>query len=209
MPGQEHIITFLVAASVLALMPGPGMLYVLARTMQGGRAAGRRSVLGTMVGGCLHVVAAAFGLSALLLASAKAFEVVKLAGASYLILLGVTAIIAARRGLDAPPTVAGGAGAVFRQGVLTEALNPKTALFFLTFLPQFVQASRGPVWAQLLLFGALTVLLNGTSDVVVILVGDRLARLLRQRPRLWRRQRLASGIVLVGLGVYTGTSQTL
>jgi threonine/homoserine/homoserine lactone efflux protein len=208
MPDGGHFAAFLVAASVLALIPGPGMLYVLARTMHGGRAAGRRSVLGTLVGGCVHVVAAACGLSALLLASATAFEILKLAGAIYLVWLGVTAVVAARRHPDAAPAVVGSSGAVFRQGVITEALNPKTALFFLTFLPQFVQPSRGPIWAQLLLFGVLTVLLNSTSDLVVILLGDRLGRLLRTRPRLWRRQRVASGMVLVGLGIYTGTSQS-
>jgi threonine/homoserine/homoserine lactone efflux protein len=205
MPDTAHLTAFLAAAVVLAAIPGPGMLYVLARTLAHGRGAGLRSTLGTAAGGLGHVVAAAVGLSALLMTSALAFSAVKYAGAVYLIWLGVRTLAGLRDPAEEvrgdgtqPPSAAGTGGPAFRQGVLTELLNPKTALFFLTFLPQFVQPDNGPVAVQLLALGCVSVALNSSADVVVAALGGRLRTALS--PRWWRRQRLASGCTLIALG---------
>jgi threonine/homoserine/homoserine lactone efflux protein len=197
MPDTAHLSAFLAAAVVLAAIPGPGMLYVLARTLAHGRSAGLRSTLGTSAGGLGHVLAAAVGLSALLMTSAVAFSVVKYAGAVYLIWLGVRTLAGLREPVQ---EVRGAAGPAFRQGMLTELLNPKTALFFLTFLPQFVQPERGPVWPQLLALGCVSVALNSSADLVVAALGGRIRTALS--PRWWRRQRLASGCTLIALGGY-------
>jgi len=195
MPDSAHLTAFLAAAVVLAAIPGPGMLYVLARTLSHGRGAGLRSTLGTAAGGLGHVVAAAIGLSALLMTSALAFSAVKFVGAAYLIWLGVRTLAGLREPVEETP---GGGGPAFRQGMLTEVLNPKTALFFLTFLPQFVQPERGPVAPQLLVLGCISVALNSGADVVVAALGGRIRTALS--PRWWRRQRLASGCTLIALG---------
>jgi threonine/homoserine/homoserine lactone efflux protein len=195
MPDTAHLTAFLAAAVVLAAIPGPGMLYVLARTLAHGRSAGLRSTLGTAAGGLGHVVAAAVGLSALLMTSALAFSAVKYAGAAYLIWLGVRTLAGLREPAEEVRDIGGPA---FRQGMLTELLNPKTALFFLTFLPQFVQPERGPVAPQLLALGCVSVALNSSADVVVAALGGRIRTALS--PRWWRRQRLASGCALIALG---------
>jgi threonine/homoserine/homoserine lactone efflux protein len=155
MPDGAHLAAFAAAAAVLAVLPGAGMLYVLARSLADGRRAGVRSSLGTAVGGLCHVLAAAVGLSALLMTSATAFVLVRYAGALYLVALGVRTLVA--RGAEPAPRAAPRA---FRQGVLTELMNPKTALFFLTFLPQFVQPAHGPALLQLLVLGCASVSLN-------------------------------------------------
>jgi threonine/homoserine/homoserine lactone efflux protein len=197
MPDGAHLAAFLVAALVLALIPGPGMLYVFARSLAGGTATGLWSTGGTAVGGLGHVTAAVLGLSALLAASASAFDVVRLAGAAYLVWLGIHALRTAAH----PPTMVGaGRERAFRQGVLTELLNPKTALFFITFLPQFVQPGRGPVSLQLLVLGCVVVALNSSTDAIVALLAGRLGTLLQRSPRWWKRQRVGSGLLLIGLG---------
>jgi threonine/homoserine/homoserine lactone efflux protein len=202
MPDTAHLLAFTLAALTLAAIPGPGMLYVLARSLGGGRDVGLRSSFGTALGGCVHVVAAAVGLSALVAASATAFTVVKFAGAAYLIWLGVRTLLTA----SAPPPAVGAvdtadAGA-FRQGVLTEALNPKTALFFVTFLPQFCQPEHGPIALQIAVLGLVSVAFNTAADIVIAFAAGPLGRRLKENARWWRRQRRATGTVLVGLGVY-------
>jgi threonine/homoserine/homoserine lactone efflux protein len=173
------------------------MLYVLARSLAGGTATGLRSTGGTALGGLGHVTAAVLGLSALLAASASAFEVVRLVGAAYLIWLGIQTW---RTAGDPPLRARMGSERAFRQGVLTELLNPKTALFFITFLPQFVHPDRGPVSVQLLVLGCAVVVLNSTSDLVIAMLAGRLGKLLERSPRWWRRQRVGSGLLLIGLG---------
>jgi threonine/homoserine/homoserine lactone efflux protein len=204
-PDSAHLIAFTLAALTLAAIPGPGMLYVLARSLGGGRSVGLRSTVGTGIGGCAHVVAAALGLSAVLAASATAFTIVKYAGAAYLVGLGVVTLMSARK---PPPVVAGGTDArALSQGVLTEALNPKTALFFVTFLPQFCQPENGPLALQVLVLGLISVALNTIADVVIAFAAGPLGRRLAANVKWWRRQRQATGGILIGLGVYAATAE--
>src|SRR4051794_37523052 len=145
----SKLVLFLSAALVLAVMPGPGILYVLGRTLNGGRREGVGLALGTFLGGLVHAVAAAVGLSALLVASAAAFQIVRYAGAAYLIYLGITMI--RNRQLRVTETDSSSTGhQSIIQGITTEMLNPKTALFFLSFIPQFVVPSRGHAALQFL-----------------------------------------------------------
>jgi threonine/homoserine/homoserine lactone efflux protein len=161
-----------------------------------------RSALGTAAGGMVHVVGAAVGLSALLMASAVGFSVVKYAGAAYLVFLGVRMLLTAREREEAPRATGSHAA---RQGALTEMLNPKTALFFLTFLPQFVQPGNGPVALQLLVLGTVSVALNSSADAIVAAFAGRIGRAMS--PKWWRRQRTASGGVLVALGGYAALGE--
>src|SRR6267378_8293405 len=141
MTDSQHFLLFLGAAVGLAITPGPGIFYVLARTLAGGRREGIHSALGTFFGGLFHVFAAALGVSAILAASAVAFHTVKYAGAAYLVFLGIKMIRS--RNAELPTETSAPNGNAFRQGILTEALNPKTALFFLSFIPQFIAPERG------------------------------------------------------------------
>lgn len=192
---------FLVAAVILALTPGPGILYVMARTLAGGREDGLASALGTAVGGLVHVMVAAAGLSALLASSAEAFLVVKDAGAAYLVLLGLRTLAGARKqaALESLPRYGG--GRAFAEGVLTEALNVKTALFFLAFIPQFVSHQAAAV-PQFVLLGVVCVSLNTTVDLVVVFAAARLLPYLRHSPAPARAMSYGSGALLVGLGSF-------
>lgn len=197
---------FLTAALVLAATPGPGIFYVLARTLAGGRREGVHSSLGTFLGGLVHVVAAAFGLSAILAASASAFAVVKYAGALYLFWIGIQ-MIRTRNADFAESVAAAGSLRVFRQGVLTEAMNPKTALFFLAFLPQFVNAHLGHVVVQFLILGFVSVSLNTMADLIVVMAAAPLGRRLRSSARFRRNQRVASGIGMIGLSAFVALGE--
>ena len=201
---------FLGAATLLAIVPGPGMLYVLARTLAGGRREGVLSCLGTFVGGLAHVLAAATGLSIVLATSATAFAVVKYAGAGYLIYLGVRMIISARTNEDAE--IARPAGLLprnpFWQGIATEVLNPKTAIFFLAFIPQFVSRVSGGVFWQFLLLGTISVALNTSCDLVVTFAAAPIGARLKSSAVLRRRQRTATGLTLIGLGSFVAVSDS-
>ena len=205
MPSATSFGLFLTAAIVLAVSPGPGMLYVLARSLRGGQREGLASSFGTAVGGFGHVVAAAFGLSVILATSATAFSVVKYAGAAYLIYLGVRTIVAGQEAEEAVPGASEAAWIAFRQGVTTEAFNPKTALFFLSFLPQFINR-EAPAIPQFLLLGTISVTLNTSADVVVSLLAGPIGSQLRRRPRLRHGKRYASGGALIALGGYVAVS---
>lgn len=190
---------FLAAALVIAITPGPGIFYVAARTLAGGRAEGLASTFGTGIGGLFHIAAGALGVSALVMASAEAFTILKFAGAAYLVWLGLKTIREARFAL--PQGVARmGAGRAFREGILVEALNPKTAAFFLAFIPQFVDPAQGHVAVQFAVLGLVPVLLNTLVDVVVVHMAARARDGLSSRPKAIRRMREASGIVMCGLG---------
>jgi threonine/homoserine/homoserine lactone efflux protein len=193
---------FLGAALVIAMTPGPGILYVAARSLAGGRAEGIASSFGTGLGGFVHILGGAAGVSALLLASAEAFTLLKLAGAAYLVWLGLRTLREARRPLAVAASVPVlGARGAFREGALVEALNPKTAAFFLAFVPQFVDpAAAMPVALQFALLGLVSVTLNTGADVLVALGAGRARTGLAARPLLVRRLREVSGGTMIALG---------
>jgi threonine/homoserine/homoserine lactone efflux protein len=202
----HRFLLFFTAALLLAVTPGPGIFYVLARSLAGGRREGIQSSLGTFVGGLFHVFAAALGISAILAASAAAFHTVKYAGAAYLVWLGSRMIRTRNAELavqTAPPTQG-----AFRQGIFTEALNPKTALFFLSFIPQFITPERGHIFLQFVVLGALSVLLNTAADLVVVFLASPLERKLKNSAKFRRRQRVASGFGMIGLGAYVALADT-
>jgi threonine/homoserine/homoserine lactone efflux protein len=199
---------FLTAALLLAVAPGPGMLYVLARSLAGGRREGVLSSLGTFVGGMVHVLAAAAGVSVILARSAVAFATVKYAGAVYLCFLGVRMILEARRDTGSFPAEAlMPMRNPFWQGIATEVLNPKTALFFLSFIPQFVDRTSGHVFWQFLMLGTISVMLNTSADLLVTMFAGPLGNKIRSSARLRRTQRTATGAIMIGLGTYLAASR--
>ena len=197
---------FLAGALVLLVIPGPAVFYILSRTIGQGRRAGVVSAAGISVGTLLHSTAAALGLSAILLSSARAFHIVQFAGALYLVFLGVRTLFS-RDGVDLSASAAPHRlSRVFGQGVLVNLLNPKTALFFLAFLPQFVDASRGHVPAQIFFLGGSFALLGLLSDSSWAMLAGTLASRLRSSLR-WRRiQRNISGCSMIALGIATAIS---
>jgi len=206
MPEPHHFLLFFAAALILAITPGPGIFYVLARSLAGGKREGVQSSFGTFAGGLFHVFAAALGISAILAASAVAFHTVKYAGAAYLVWLGIRMIRS--RNADMAFQNLQPSQSAFRQGILTEALNPKTALFFLSFIPQFIAPQRGHVFFQFLLLGAISVILNTTADLVVVLLAAPLERKLKNSARFRRNQRVASGVGMIGLGAYVALADS-
>lgn len=194
-------IAFLVAAGVLAITPGPGIAYVVARTVAGGRAEGLASCIGTGLGGLLHVGAAAVGLSLLVAQSAVAFTVIKWLGAAYLVYLGIRLLLRKEQSLAVEGVAAGGARRALVEGVVVEALNVKTALFFLAFLPQFVSAGE-PLVPQLVLLGTICVTLNTLVDVVAVFAAHRLLRSESVRATRARLMQRVSGVTLLGLGAF-------
>ncbi len=194
-------LAFLIAAVVLAITPGPGIAYVVARTVAGGRGEGLASCLGTGVGGMLHVVAAALGLSLLVAQSALAFNLVKFIGAAYLIYLGVRLLMQKTVEQHASAVTPQGARRAFFEGVVVEALNVKTALFFLAFLPQFVSPTE-PLVAQVVLLGSICVALNTLVDVVAVFAAHRLLRTGKARVARARLLTRASGATMIALGAY-------
>jgi threonine/homoserine/homoserine lactone efflux protein len=207
MPAMELLTSplfglFLLAAVALAVTPGPGIAYVLARTVSGGRAEGLASSAGTALGGLVHVAAAAAGLSALLMQSAGAFTVLRYLGALYLLYLGVRTLLAKNVPAGQITVRSRGARRAFAEGVVVEALNVKTAIFFLAFLPQFVDPELPPV-VQFALLGTVCVALNTAVDVAVVLgaalaIGRWNARAATQA---WLRRVSGTTMVVLGLGV--------
>jgi len=202
----HRFLLFFVAALLLAVTPGPGMFYVLARSLAGGRREGILSSFGTFVGGLFHVLAAALGVSAILAASALAFHTVKYAGAAYLVWLGIRMI--RTRNAEMAVSASQPSQGAFRQGILTEVLNPKTALFFLSFIPQFVAPERSHVFLQFVVLGALSVLLNTAADLLVVVLAAPLERKLKNSARFRRGQRTASGLGMITLGAYVALADT-
>ena len=201
-----RFILFLSAATLLAVSPGPGMLYVLSRTLHGGRREGLLSASGTFVGGLVHAVAAGLGLSAILMRSALAFEVVRYAGTCYLIYLGISMIRNRRAGVTGL-SVESKSRQSFLQGITTEVLNPKTALFFLSFIPQFVSPGKEHLVLQFLILGTISVILNTAADLLVVGFASSLAQRLARRPEFVERQRAVSGAGMIGLGIYVAASK--
>jgi threonine/homoserine/homoserine lactone efflux protein len=200
MMSATNLWLFLAAAVVIAAVPGPGIFYVAARTLSDGRASGFASTAGTALGGLFHVVAGGFGISALILASAEMFAVVKFIGALYLVWLGIRTFQSAGRVLSRENQPLGGRR-VFRDGMLVEALNPKTAAFFLAFIPQFLDPAGSNPTLQFIMLGAISVTLNTLADIVVVLTASATRAQLIGRPHVIRRLTQGSGVFIAGLGL--------
>ena len=200
-PDGPTLALFAAAALALLVVPGPAVLYIVAQSVHRGRGAGLVSMLGIQVGGLVHVTAAALGLSSLLVSSAVAFDLVKYAGAAYLVFLGVRRLL----GRDDEENVQidddRELGRLFRRGIVVNVLNPKTALFFFAFLPQFVDPDAGAPALQIAFLGLLFIAIAVVSDGAYALAAGALGGWLRQSKGFLAAERYVSGTVFVGLGV--------
>ncbi|MGH1486010.1 MAG: LysE family translocator [Cellvibrionaceae bacterium] len=213
MLNTETWIIFLTASMALAFAPGPGMLYVLSRTISGGKPVGIASTLGAAGGGLIHVFGAAIGVSAILATSALAFTIVKYLGAIFLIYLGIKMIIAACSNNDLKPILKnsnkkGEIKSAFYQGVISELLNPKTAIFFLAFIPQFIRPEDGYIFAQFFLLGIIVVVLNIIPDFLIAFFSKPIEKLWNSSNKFRIGQQATSGVCLIGLGIYLALSGT-
>jgi threonine/homoserine/homoserine lactone efflux protein len=200
MPEKTAFFTFLFAALMLNIAPGPDMLYVIGRSVGQGRRAGVVSALGVFVGCWVHILAAAFGIAALLRSSLLAFNLVRYAGAAYLIYLGIRMVVK-RTDLSSQQLEPEKLGSIFRQGAITNMLNPKVAIFFLAFLPQFIDARRGSVILQILFLGLIFNVGGTLVNLAVAYAGGTLGELLRRNQHWARLQQWFTGLVFVGLGL--------
>ncbi len=197
-----HWTTFLSAAVLLNLSPGPDMAFILGQTASNGRQGGFAAMFGVWSGAFIHVVMAAIGLSAILATSAIAFSCVKWIGAAYLVWLGIQALISRDSSfLSSGDSKETNMRSIYRQGVLVASLNPKVAIFFLAFLPQFVVEGAGPVNAQLFLHGSLIIVVAALIEPPLVLVGSRLISLLKSNRRigLWMDRSLGTLFVILGI----------
>lgn len=197
---------FITTVLLLVFIPGPNTLYIIARSIQQGRKAGIVSCLGIQLGTVFHIVAAALGLSALLLSSALAFNIVKYAGAVYLLYLGIETLLTKENPGEDQEIQQATLSRIFYQGVLVNLLNPKTALFFFAFLPQFIDATRGAVALQIIFLGMILTILGAFSDITYALVAGSISRWLRGNEKFVRGQRYFAGAVYIGLGAATALS---
>lgn len=197
----DRLPLFIFASIVLLLTPGPAVLYIIARSIDQGRAAGLVSVLSIEVGNFSHALAAAVGLSALLFSSATAFSVVKYLGAAYLVYLGVRKLFSNSTNMQETQVEPQSLRRIFSQGVTVAILNPKTALFFLAFLPQFVDRSKGQVGLQLLSLGCLFVAMAIVSDGMYALLASSAGQWLKSRRQVWLAEHYVVGLIYIGLGV--------
>jgi threonine/homoserine/homoserine lactone efflux protein len=201
-PSSHAFAVFIPAALVLLAIPGPAVLYIVATSVDGGRRNGLVSVAGIHLGSLVHIAAAVAGLSALIVSSAIAFSAVKYVGAAYLVYVGIRKLLGKDEPLDTTERPPRSARRVFGQGVVVNVLNPKTALFFLAFMPQFIDPDR-PVWTQTIVLGLCWVALGVLSDGAYALLGGTIGGLLRRRRTAVR---YASGVTFVGLGAVAATS---
>jgi threonine/homoserine/homoserine lactone efflux protein len=203
MPSSDLLIAFFTAVAIFTFIPGPGMIYAAAQTMAGGRTVGLLGTLGLALGGYVHVIAAAAGLSVVFHAVPALYAAVKLIGAAYLVWLGVSMIRAKATGVDGAPIVARKTGkrALF-DGITVEMLNPKTAMFFLAFLPQFTDpAASLPVWVQFMILGSIVNLMFALADVVAVLLASSVVTRLSRANRVQRAVERVGGGILVVLGL--------
>lgn len=200
---SSQLYFFMGAALALLLIPGPAVLYITARSASQGRVAGLVSVLAIETANFIQALAAALGLSAILLSSALAFDVVKYLGAAYLIYLGIRKLLVDDSGLGDEAVKQESLSRIYWQGLAINILNPKTALFFLAFLPQFVDPTKGNVTGQTLLLGAIFVGMAIITDSMFALVASSLAAKLTGNKRFQKGQRYFAGLVYVGLGITT------
>jgi threonine/homoserine/homoserine lactone efflux protein len=201
MPTLSALELFAVAAFALIVVPGPSVLYIVSQSVAHGRTGGLAAVLGVEVGAFVHVAGAALGVSAIIASSAEAFSVLRVAGGAYLVVLGIRRLLERDAGAEAGSARTRPLGSIFRQGMIVNALNPKTALFFLAFLPQFVDPARGDVALQASVLGLVWVAIATVSDAAWALGSGSLVGLVRGSTRARRAERFASGGVLIGLGV--------
>lgn len=198
--------TFLLAAAIQAVTPGPGIAYVVARTVAGGRSAGVASCLGTAMGGLVHVLAVAFGLSLIIARSAFAFSIVKYLGAAYLIYLGVRTLASNATPEQLPTMRPAGPGKALRDGIVVEVPNVKTAMFFLAFIPQFVTPTEA-LAPQFILLGAICVMLNASGDVLAVILAHNFAVSSVARAARQRLLSRVSGATMLGLGLYVALAK--
>ncbi|MDQ3748636.1 MAG: LysE family translocator [Acidobacteriota bacterium] len=208
MPDWSTLSLFITAALILVFIPGPNTLYIVARSVQQGRTAGIVSSLGVQAGTLFHIAAAAFGLSSLLLSSALAFNVVKYAGAAYLIYLGIKTLLAKEAVEQTEQIQNKSLGQIFRQGVFVNLLNPKSALFFFAFLPQFVDVDKDSITTQILFLGLVLMALGFLSDTIYALLAGSVGNVMRGNLRFLRAQRYFAGSVYIGLGAATALTGT-
>jgi threonine/homoserine/homoserine lactone efflux protein len=201
MPDLTHLPLFILASGVLILTPGPAVLYIIARSVDQGRRAGLVSVCAIEVGNFMHVLAATLGLSALLLSSALAFTIVKYLGAAYLVYLGLRKLFTSDTVQITDNRLPQSLRRTFSQGVVVATLNPKTALFFVAFLPQFVDPSKGGVAGQMLFLGCIFVMLAVISDSMYALLAGTVGQWLKSSRSVLRAQRYVIGTVYIALGV--------
>ena len=201
MPEPSTLAVFVLAAVALLVTPGPAVLYIVTRSVEQGRWAGLVSALGVHVGTLVHVAAAALGLSALLVSSALAFDIVKYLGALYLIYLGIRRLLTSDAAAAASAAAPRSLRRLFAQGIVVNILNPKTALFFLAFLPQFADPSRGQLGLQILGLGLIFVALGVVSDGLYAVLAGTAGGWLKQGGRFLRVERYVTGGVFVGLGL--------
>jgi threonine/homoserine/homoserine lactone efflux protein len=206
MPDTASLTVFVLAALALLLVPGPAVLYIVARSVDQGRTAGMVSVVGVGLGSMVHVAAAAFGLSALLVQSAVAFRTVKYLGAAYLIYLGIRRLAGGGDDIVRANGASRTLRRIFFQGIWVNVLNPKTALFFFAFLPQFVNVDAGSVGLQILFLGTLLVTMGIVTDGAYALAAGTLGGWLKSRPQVITAQRWFAGGVFISLGVATALS---
>ena len=197
---------FLSVTVFLVFVPGPNTLYIVARSVEQGRIAGAVSSLGVQVGSMIHILLAMFGLSALIVSSAFAFNLIKYAGALYLIIMGIKTLRTKTAITFNDEETQLGHGQMFRQGVVVNVLNPKTAVFFFAFLPQFVTVSGQPVATQILILGTILVVLGFSSDILYAFSAGSLGNWLRDNHHFVSAQRYFSGVIYIGLGLLTAVS---
>jgi threonine/homoserine/homoserine lactone efflux protein len=209
MLGIHHFWLFVATAIVLILTPGQDTFFILGRSLTGGRSAGVAAALGISAGTIIHTLAAALGLSALLATSQSAFTVVKFAGAAYLIYIGVRAILSRANGLPGADAAAetGGHWAAFRQGIITNVLNPKVALFFLALMPQFIAATSTQKVAAFLVLGLTFVSLGALWCTILAVAAARLRGAFLRRPSMASILNRIAGVMFIGLGVRLATAR--
>lgn len=201
MPEFSTLVLFAAASFALIVVPGPAVLYVITRSLDQGRSAGLASVAGVSVGAYVHIIAAAIGLSALLTSSVIAFSIVKYAGAAYLIYLGMQKLLSKPKLETDPDLLPQPLNKIFLEGIIVNILNPKAALFFLAFLPQFVRAELGNIAGQIFILGTVFVLVALVSDSVYALLASTFGTWLKQSRRFLRVQHYVSGGIYVALGL--------
>jgi threonine/homoserine/homoserine lactone efflux protein len=208
MPSSTTLLLFISASLAMLAIPGPAVTFIVARSVQQGRAAGLVSVLGIHAGSVVHVAAATLGLSALLASSAVAFTIVKFAGAAYLLYLGIQQLRRPKDAADAPEPEPVPRWRLFRQGVVVNVLNPKTAIFFLAFLPQFVADGYGPIWLQITVLGLVFIAIGMVTDGAYALAAGAIGARVRRSARVRRALDRMSGAVYVVLGAVAALAKS-